>query len=374
MFKDYLLNDVLPFWLNHAIDPEHGGIMTCVDENGELYDEEKSVWFQGRALYTFASCYNQVEQNPDYLQAAKTIYDFLPRCADESGRMAFTVTREGKTIQKRRYYFSETFAAIGCCEYYLATGDEQARILAEKWFDVAYRLYKDPSLTEPKFNPETAPYHALSPAMILLATAQVMRQIDRDTYDAVAKEMVPEILLHLTEHGLLENVGKDGEFIHTATGRTVNPGHSLEAAWFLMAEGEYQHDQTLMQAGKTIIDHAMRYGYKNGGIIAFCDCLGKPAKALEWDMYLWWPQCEAMIAHALAYRLFQEERYRTAFEELKAFAFSHFADEKHGEWYGYLHYDGTVANRLKGNLFKGPFHLPRMLVLLDKLERGQALL
>ena len=374
MFKDYLIRDVLPFWLNHAIDTEHGGIMTCVDENGELYDEEKSVWFQGRALYTFASCYNQVEQTDVYLQAAKTIYDFLPRCADESGRLAFTVTRQGNPIQKRRYYFSETFAAIGCCEYYLATGDEQARERAEMWFDIAYRLYRDPSLTTPKFNPETAPYHALSPAMILLATAQVMRQIDRDKYDAIAKEMVPEILLHLTEYGLLENVGKDGAFINTATGRTVNPGHSLEAAWFLMAEGEYQHDPALMQAGKTIIDHAMRYGYKNGGIIAFCDCLGKPAKALEWDMYLWWPQCEAMIAHALAYRLFGEERYRTTLEKLKAFAFSHFADTEHGEWYGYLHYDGTVANRLKGNIFKGPFHLPRMLVLLDKLERGQALL
>jgi N-acylglucosamine 2-epimerase len=30
-----------------------------------------------------------------------------------------------------------------------------------------------------------------------------------------------------------------------------------------------------------------------------------------------------------------------------------------GEWFGYLHRDGTVAQLAKGNLFKGPFHLPR---------------
>ena len=35
------------------------------------------------------------------------------------------------------------------------------------------------------------------------------------------------------------------------------------------------------------------------------------------------------------------------------------------------HYDGTVANTLKGNFSKGPFHLPRMLYLVDKLERGE---
>jgi len=138
-----------------------------------------------------------------------------------------------------------------------------------------------------------------------------------------------------------------------------------------MAEGQYQKDDTLLDVGKKIIDASMKYGYKNGGIIAFCDCLDKPAKALEWDMYLWWPQCEAMIANFMAYKIFGEEKYLENYNSVKEFAYKNFADDKNGEWYGYLHYDKTVANRLKGNIFKGPFHLPRMLILIDKLEKGQ---
>jgi len=98
--RKYLLENVLPFWLDNAIDDEFGGILTCLDREGKIYGYEKSVWFQGRALYIFSSAYNYVEKNDKFLNAAKKIYDFLPLCGDETGRMYFTVTREGKEIQK----------------------------------------------------------------------------------------------------------------------------------------------------------------------------------------------------------------------------------------------------------------------------------
>ena len=372
--KQYLVQDVLPFWLKHAIDEEYGGILTCLDRTGQVYGYEKSVWFQGRALYIFSYTYNSGIKDEKYLTAAKQIYDFLPLCGDENGRMYFTVTRNGKELQKRRYYFSETFAAIGCAEYYLATGNEEAKQKAEMYFDIAYDIYSGKCPQQPKLNPENAPYHALSPSMIMLSTAQVLRKLNAAKYDKIAKETVGEILKHMTPKGLLENVGLNGEFVNTPTGRLVNPGHSLEAAWFLMAEGVYQNDPKLQAIGKDIIDISMKLGLYDDGIIAFCDCDGHPTSALEWDMKLWWPQCEAMIANRLCYALFGEEKYLQQYENLKSYTFNHFADNEYGEWYGYLHYDGTVSHTLKGNIFKGPFHLPRMLILLDKIERGEQLL
>lgn len=368
--KSYLLSDVLPFWLGHAIDKACGGIFTQLDREGNIFGEEKSVWFQGRALYISSLCYNSVKKDPAFLDAAKTIYEFLPKCTDKDGRMFFTVTREGKELQKRRYYFSETFAAIGCAEYYLATGCEEAKEKAEAYFKTAYDIYSGKVKTAPKVSPENAPYKALSPAMIMLATAQVMRKLDEEKYNTIALETIPEILSHLTEKGLLENIGINGEFIDTPTGRLVNPGHSLECAWFLMAEGIYQKDNSLLKAGKRIIDISMQLGLKNGGIIAFCDCDGKPASALEWDMKLWWPQCEAMIANRLAYAVFKENKYLDAYDALKAYTDKYFKDTECGEWYGYLHYDNTLSHTLKGNIFKGPFHLPRMLILIDRIENG----
>lgn len=368
--KKYLTENILPFWLNNAIDNEYGGIFTCLDRKGNIYGEDKSVWFQGRALYIFSSAYNYGIKDAKYLEAAKKIYEFLPLCGDETGRMYFTVTRDGREIQKRRYYFSETFAAIGCAEYYLATVLYEAKEKAEMYFDIAYDLFTGKTKQTPKFNPETSTLKALSPAMIMLSTAQVMRKLNKEKYDRIAKNATKEILLHLTDKGLLENISPEGEFVNTPAGRLVNPGHSLEAAWFLMAEGIYQNDDSLKNAGKKIIDISMKLGLQGGGIIAFCDCDGYPATALEWDMKLWWPQCEAMIANRLAYDIFKEEKYLKDYEALKDYTFKNFADSEYGEWYGYLHYDSTVSTDLKGNIFKGPFHIPRMLMIIDKIENG----
>ena len=206
--------------------------------------------------------------------------------------------------------------------------------------------------------------------MIMLSTAQVLRKIDNAKYDPIAAESVKQILMHLTDKGLLENVSPEGEFVNTPTGRIVNPGHSLEAAWFLMSEGMYTGDKKLLEIGKDIIDISMKLGLRDGGILSFCDCLDFPAVALEWDMKLWWPQCEAIIANRLCYELFGEEKYLKQYNDLLEYTDKYFADKECGEWYGYLHYDSTVANTLKGNIFKGPFHLPRMLMIVDKIEKG----
>lgn len=376
IYKQQLTDDVLKFWLDNAIDEVNGGIFTQLDEKGNIYGREKSVWFQGRALWTFSKAYNAVEKNPEYLKAAEKIYNFLHKCADTDGRMFFTVTEDGKGIQKRRYYFSETFAAIGCCEYYIATGDKKAWEWAEHYFDIAYSIFKDPSLTTPKNNPENAPFKSLSPVMIMLATSQTMRQVSVEKYDAIAKEMAKEVIEggFLTDDALLEHVHVSGKpLFDTPTGRIVNPGHSLEAAWFLMQEATYQNDEEMKKTALKITDFSMKRGLFDGGIIAFTDVLGKPAVQLEWDMKLWWPQCEALIANKFAYNISKDEKYLNDFNALWDYVQDKFRDKENGEWYGYLHYDNTVANTLKGNIFKGPFHLPRLLMWLACDYEGKLL-
>ena len=153
-FREELISDILPFWLEHGMDAEHGGIYTCVDRQGNRYGNEKSVWFQGRALWTFSKAYNVIEKDPRYLAAAKSLYDFLPRCADTDGRLFFTVTADGRGIQKRRYYFSETFAAIGCAEYYKATKRPEVLAAAKQYFTVAYECFKGIRPTAPKSSSE----------------------------------------------------------------------------------------------------------------------------------------------------------------------------------------------------------------------------
>lgn len=374
-FKKELLNNILPFWLNNAIDYENGGIYTQLDKKAEIYGTDKSVWFQGRALWSFCKAYNTIDKNPEYLKAADCIYSFLPKCTDKDGRMYFTVTNDGRELQKRRYYFSETFAAIGCAEYYKATGKEEALEKAEQYFTVAYECFKGIRKTTPKINPENQKMKALSPIMIMLSTAQTMRSLEnenKEKYNQIAGECLNEILNggFLTERGLLEGVSISGEFVDSPSGRIVNPGHSLEAAWFVMLEGIITNNESVINKGMEIIDITLPLGIdkKHGGIIAFCDIDGKPPVQLEWDMKLWWPQCEAMIALRLAYLLSGKEKYLTVYEEIKSYCKENFVDNEDGEWYGYLHYDNTVSTELKGNIFKGPFHIPRLYIIMSVLD------
>ena len=376
-YGEELKSTILPFWLENAIDWENGGIFTCLDEKGELYGTDKSVWFQGRTLWTLSKAYNVIEKDPKYLKAAKNIYEFLGKCSDTDGRMFFTVTADGRGIQKRRYYFSETFAAIGCAEYYRASGDKQALIDARHYFDVAYDCFTGARSVAPKFNPETVNTKALSPVMIMLSTAQTMRAVDvekKDRYAKIASDCLNEILHggFLTEKALLESVSKEGKALDTPSGRVVNPGHSMEAAWFVMMEGVLTNNKEAIEAGKHIIDITYPLGWdkKYGGIISFTDVAGKPPVQLEWDMKLWWPQCETMIAARLAYLLFKEEKYLQMYEEIKAYCEKYFVDHENGEWYGYLHYDNTVSTTLKGNVFKGPFHIPRFYMIMAAMDES----
>ena len=373
-YRSDLVNNILPFWLRDAIDYENGGIYTCLDKEGNIYGTDKSVWFQGRALWVFSKAYNCIEKNEEYLKAAKNIYKFFPKCTDTDGRMFFTVTNDGRELQKRRYYFSETFAAIGCAELYKATGDKEVLESAEKYFTVAYECFKGIRKNPPKINPLNQQTKALSPVMIMLATAQVMRSVDGlyDKYNAIAKECLDEILHggYLTERALLESVSVDDKFIDSPNGRIVNPGHSLEAAWFILAEGLVTNNDEAITAAKRIIDITLPLGIdkNHGGIIAFTDLDGKPPVQLEWDMKLWWPQCETMIALRLAYTVFKDEKYLKLYEEFKEYCEKYFVDNEHGEWYGYLHYDNTVSTTLKGNIFKGPFHIPRLYIIMAMMD------
>lgn len=377
-YRNDLINNILPFWLKNCIDKENGGIFTCVDKNGNLYGTDKSVWFQGRALWTFSKAYNAIEKKHEYSEAAKTIFDFLEKCTDVDGRMFFTVTKDGKGIQKRRYYFSETFAAIGCAEYYKASHEQKALEKAEQYFDVAYECFTGKRKTEPKFkNSDTI---ALSPIMIMLSTAQIMRSLghNHEKYDKIAKECLDKIMFggFFTGKALMESVTAEGSVIDSPNGRIVNPGHSMEAAWFIMSEGIITGNDEAIEFGKKVIDATLPIGLdkKHGGFIAFADADGKPPVQLEWDMKLWWPQCETMIALRLAYILFKDEKYNKLYNEFKEYCEKYFCDKEAGEWYGYLHYDNTVSTSLKGNIFKGPFHIPRLYMIMAIMDEKNSII
>lgn len=364
-----LTGDILPFWLEHGLDRVNGGVYTCLDREGNLMDSTKSVWFQGRCAFVYSFAYNNIEKRPEYLEMAKSCIDFIERyCFDADGRMYFEVTADGRPLRKRRYVFSECFATIAMSEYSIATGD---RTYAEKALDLFKRMQRflsEPGMLEPKYLP-TQPAIGHSVTMMLINVAGCVRNAIADpVLDKQIQESIDAIrtkFMHPEFKAVLEMVTPGGELIDTINGRTINPGHCIETAWFILEEAKHRGwDKELVDMAVTILDWSWKWGWDDefGGIINFRDCKGFPPQDYSQDMKFWWPQTEAIIATLYAYEATGELRFLEMHELVCNWAYEHLSDEVYGEWFGYLHRDGSVAQPAKGNIFKGPFHVPRMLI------------
>lgn len=375
---NFLINNCLKYWEKFSPDYKYGGYYTCFDKQWNIYNSDKSVWFQGRGAWLFSRLYNQIQRNNKWLELAKNGVEFLDKyCFDSDGRMYFEVTFDGRPLRKRRYFFSETFAIIAFAEYAKASGNEYYLEKAKKLYERVINLYNDSQGIEPKVIPQTRITKALSPPMILLATSQNLREVAfEQKYDDIIGELMETIFKNfykVDEEAMLETVGEYGERLDSPQGRCINPGHSIETSWFLMHEGLYRNDMQILKKAFNILNWSLEKGWDNGygGLLSFVDIEGKPTEQLEWDMKLWWPHTEAMYATLLANSITGEEKYRKWFDEVYKWSFEHFEDRQYGEWFGYLHRDGTVAKELKGSMWKGMFHLPRALLLNSVLLKNR---
>lgn len=382
-YKKDLTENIMPFWMEHGWDRENGGVYTCVNRDGSLMDSTKSVWFQGRFAFICAFAYNNVEKNQMWLDAAKSTLEFIEKhCFDEKGHMYFSVTADGQPLRKRRYVFSETFASIAMSEYALATGDRHWAQRALQIFEDTQRFLNTPGFLPEKFEPNVQ-LQSHSIIMILINVGSCIRKVVNDPKltaqidESIAK--LKKYFIHPEFKCLLETVGMNGEFVNTNMTRTINPGHCIETVWFIMEEAKLRGwDKDMLDMALTIFNWSWDWGWDKeyGGIINFRDCLNLPVQDYSQDMKFWWPQCETIIASLYAYLATGDEKYLYRHERISEWTYAHFPDPEYGEWYGYLHRDGTVAQPAKGNLFKGPFHIPRMMIksymlcqeILKKLE------
>ncbi len=381
-YHNHLMNDVVDFWVkSDLIDKEYGGFISSVDREGKSYNNDKSVWFQGRCLWTFSKLCNVYGEKEEWGKAADSGAEFIKKhCIDYTdGRMYFTVTKDGQPLRKRRYFFSESFLVVGFAEYYLLRGKKEDLELAEKYFALMYNIYKDASVDPfkitPKENAAVRSLHSNANPMVLVSSAQTLRRANpanQAYYDKVIADVISDMLnLHYKEdlHCVLENVGLDGSILDNPTGRTINPGHTIENSWFLMNYANLTGDKQLLEKALNMLKWSLDLGWDKeyGGVSYFVDVYNRPCEQLEHDMKLWWVHNECLIAVLTALHLTGDPVFEEWYDKLHDYIFSHFPDKTYGEWYGYLHRDGTVSHTQKGSLWKGPYHLPRCLMLCEQI-------
>ena len=367
-YRTDLLEDTLPFWLEHGLDRQYGGVITALARDGAVLDDDKAVWPQGRFAWMLATLCATVEAREEWLDAALSCLEFLEAHGfDADGRMFFLLTRDGRPVRKRRYPFSEAFASMAYAACAQVTGREDLARRARELFQTFVRVSLDPGSIPPKVDPRTRPSKGLGPLLVCINLGQILRQtlghgeaepwIDR-CIDEIERDFVkPEL------GAVMETVAPDGGLIDHFDGRTLNPGHAIEAAWFILHEARCRGgDPRLLRLGVEMLDWMWERGWDEeyGGLFYFRDLHHQPVQEYWHDMKFWWPHNEAIIATLLAHVLTGDDRHAERHALVHEWAHEHFADPTHGEWFGYLHRDGSLSVDLKGGHWKGPFHLPRM--------------
>ena len=273
----------------------------------------------------------------------------------------------GRADSQTEVFFTEAFGAIAYAACAKATGDSAMADKARGLYNLAKMGFADSR--DVKYT-DTRPSKGMGAPMISLVTAQEMRTcLGDDSFNGGIDACIAEIQQDFVKPELecvMETVGVKGELLDHFDGRLLNPGHAIEGAWFILNEARRRgNDAALIKLGCNMLDWMWTRGWDvdHGGIFYFRDVHGKPVQEYWHDMKFWWPHNEAILATLLAHLLTGDLRYEAMHRQVHDWAYSHFPDTKHGEWFGYLHRDGRVSVPLKGSLWKGPFHLPRMQLL-----------
>ena len=376
-YKSELLDRVMPFWMEHSVDKEMGGYFTCLERDGEVFDTDKFVWLQGREVWMLATLYNKVEKKAEWLEAAIQGAEFLKRHGhDGSLNWYFALDREGHPLVEPYNIFSYTFAVIAFGQLALATGNEEYADIAKRTFDIVLSKVDNPKGKWSKAAPGARELKSFALPMILCNVAlEIEPLLDKDFLDRTIATCVHEVMdvFYRPELGLIvEHLGTDGQLVDCMDGRLLNPGHAIEAMWFIMDLGKRLGDKALIEKAVQIALQEVEYGWDKqyGGIFYFMDRLGHPLQQLEWDQKLWWVHIETLITMIKGYELTGNEKCLEWFERVHEYVWSHFMDPEHPEWFGYLNRRGEVLLTLKGGKWKGCFHVPRGLMQVwQSLER-----
>lgn len=366
-YKSELLDSVMPFWVGKSQDKEYGGYFSCLDNAGNVYDTDKFVWMQGREVWMFSMLYNKVERRKEWLDAAVQGGEFLKKYGhDGNFNWYFSLTRDGKPLVEPYNIFSYTFATMAFGQLSIATGNKEYEEIAKRTFDIILSKAGNPKGKWNKLHPGTRPLKNFALPMILCNLAlEIEPLLDekfmKQTIDTCIHEVM-DVFLRPELGGLIvENVLEDGSLSDCFEGRHMNPGHAIEAMWFIMDLGKRLNRPELIEKAKDTALLMAEYGWDKeyGGIFYFMDRLGCPPQELEWDQKLWWVHIETLISMIKGYQLTGDKKCLEWFEKVHDYVWTHFKDPENPEWFGYLNRRGEVLLQLKGGKWKGCFHVPR---------------
>ncbi|MCL1952722.1 MAG: AGE family epimerase/isomerase [Oscillospiraceae bacterium] len=403
-----LTQKMLPFWLERSIDGEYGGYLTCVDENGVVNAQaDKMIVTQTRMLWGFSSLRAFVPDAAcagEMAAAAHQGYDFLMKhfWDREHGGFCWMTARDGRLLDAGKLMYAQSFGIYALSAYFLAYGNPEALVFAEKTFDLIQVYAADTANggylenLEADWSPAGPGWCAgdrksldihmhLMEAFTLLYQAtgkELHRRKLREVTDLILRYMIDPAGYGRNQFGLKFNVlpainirrtwnaeRESNEAIAAPTD-TTSYGHNVELSWLLQLACDTMGapgDAPILQK---LLDHSLLYGYdyEYGGV--YRDGVGE-STALVTDKE-WWQNFESLVGYLNGYLRYGDGKYLAAFAGTWEFIKKYFLVEGLGESRQLLRRDGTPVVSGIGNPWKGIYHTGRALSECVRRIRGSS--
>ncbi len=383
VFRDTLQHNVLPFWIDHAVDKEHGGLLGRLDREGHpIPPGDKSVVLISRSLWSFSEAYRRYP-DPAYQKMAAECLKFLrdKMWDKQHGGYYFMVSREGRVLDATKQLNPMSYVMEGLAEYALAFHDPQVAREALDLFEVidehahdnehgGYRIaftedwqfiknYEDGPNAAGSFGRKSYDWH--------LGLVEALATLYDVTGDSRVRLRLNELLDIFVDKIVDAETGY-GRYYFTDDWKVADRdgdskqseyGLDLEASWLLVKAAERvgrNQDPKIRRASLALVDHALRYGFdqQHGGVYRYGPATG-PADNRDME---WWQQCEALVAFLNAYHLTGDARYWQAFDLEARFVTDRFVDHQYGEVYTAIFHDGKIDSEKVGP-WKAQYHVTR---------------
>jgi N-acylglucosamine 2-epimerase len=378
-YASTLLDDVIPFWERHALDPD-GGINTCITDDGTVLSRERWCWSQWRAVWVFSKLYNAIAPEGRWLKTARAICRYVRSQGPlAGGHWPLLLDAHGQVKRGYESIFTDTFAIYGLVELWRATQEDDLLTAAMATFRAIEESLAGDELP-PIFPYPTPPAPTAMAHGISMMCSLVYRELARATGDQAVRaaaglhhRRVMDTFVRRDRGLVLEWLDRGGNEYPPPEGTAVLPGHAIESMWFQMEIARDTGDCKTSDRAVEVIRRNLEIGWDReyGGLFYAVDADGGAEVAWPFaDTKLWWVHTEALVGTLLAYEHCRQDWCLDWHDRVREYSYAHYPVAEHGEWRQKLDRRGRPITDVVALPVKDPFHLPRALILcVDVLDR-----